>query len=104
MNIVGKVALVFGTIVVSMFRLAVGIVVSFIAPIAMPILVLLSGGSLLVASGFACIGHWQDALKGLWACFVCSLMLAAFAGLVQLVAPYVFSLPVVVTNRRKGGR
>ena len=81
-------------------RIALAAVLAVITPIVMPILALLSGGGLLVAIGFACAEHWQDAAKGLWACLICSITFAVVACLVQLVNPLAFSLPVSVTGRR----
>jgi hypothetical protein len=81
-------------------RIALAAVLAVITPIVMPILALLSGGGLLVAIGFACVGHWQDAAKGLWACFICSVTFAVVACLVQLVNPLAFSLPVGFVGRR----
>ncbi len=81
-------------------RIAVAAVFAMITPIVMPILALLSGGGLLVAIGFACAGHWHDAAKGLWACFICSVTFASVACLVQLVSPLAFSLPVSLVGRR----
>jgi hypothetical protein len=72
-------------------RIALAAVLAVITPIVMPILALLSGGGLLVAIGFACAGHWHDAAKGLWACFICAAMFGAVAWLVQLVNPLAFS-------------
>jgi hypothetical protein len=81
-------------------RIALAAVLAVITPIVMPILALLSGGGLLIAIGFACAGHWHDAAKGLWACFICSLIFAGVACLVQLVNPLAFSLPVGFVGRR----
>jgi hypothetical protein len=81
-------------------RIAVAAVLAVVTPIVMPILVLLSGGGLLVAIGFACAGHWHDAAKGLWACLICSASFGAVAGLVQLVNPLAFSVPIAVAGRR----
>jgi hypothetical protein len=81
-------------------RIAVAAVLAVVTPIVMPILALLSGGGLLVAIGFACVGHWHDAAKGLWACFICSVTFAGVACLVQLVNPLAFSLPVGFVGRR----
>jgi hypothetical protein len=80
-------------------RIAVAAVLAVVTPIVMPILALLSGGGLLVAIGFACVGHWHDAAKGLWACFVCSVTFAVVACLVQLVNPLAFSAPVITTGK-----
>ncbi len=81
-------------------RIAVAAVLAVVTPIVMPILALLSGGGLLVAIGFACVGHWHDAAKGLWACFICSVTFAVVACLVHLVNPLAFSLPVGFAGRR----
>jgi hypothetical protein len=75
-------------------RIALAAVLAVVTPIVMPILALLSGGGLLVAIGFACVGHWHDAAKGLWACFICSVTFAVVACLAQLVNPLAFSAPV----------
>jgi hypothetical protein len=80
-------------------RIAVAAVLAVVTPIVMPILALLSGGGFLVALGFACAGHWHDAAKGLWACFICSVTFAVVACLVQLVNPVAFSLPIGFTGR-----
>jgi hypothetical protein len=80
-------------------RIAIAAVLAVITPIVMPILALLSGGGLLVSIGFACAGHWHDAAKGLWACFICSGTFAVVACLVQLVNPLAFSLPVSFVDR-----
>jgi tetrahydromethanopterin S-methyltransferase subunit D len=80
-------------------RIALAAVLAVITPIVMPILALLSAGGLLVAIGFACAGHWHDAAKGLWACFICSVAFGVVACLVQLVNPLAFSLPVGVSGR-----
>jgi hypothetical protein len=85
-------------------RIALAAVLTVITPIVMPILALLSGGGLLVAIGFACFGHWQDAGKGLWACLICSVAFGAIAGLTQLVNPLAFSTPVMSTGRLKQSR
>jgi tetrahydromethanopterin S-methyltransferase subunit D len=82
------------------FRIALAALFAVITPIVMPILALLSGGGLLIAIGFACAGHWHDAAKGLWACFVCSVAFAVVACLVQLVNPLAFSMPVDFVGRR----
>ncbi len=79
-------------------RIAVAAVLAMITPIVMPLLALLSGGGLLVAIGFACVGHWHDAAKGLWACCICSVTFAGVACLVQLVNPLAFSQPVSLTR------
>ncbi len=81
-------------------RIALAAVLAVITPIVMPILALLSGGGLLVAIGFAYAGHWHDAAKGLWACFICSAVFGVVACLVQLVNPLAFSLPVGFVDRR----
>lgn len=75
-------------------RIAVAAVLAVITPIVMPILALLSGGGLLVAVGFACVGHWHDAAKGLWACLLCSATFSVVACLIQLVNPLAFTQPV----------
>jgi hypothetical protein len=81
-------------------RIAIAAVLAVVTPIVMPILALLSGGGLLVAIGFACVGHWNDAAKALWACFICGVSFAGVACLVQLVNPLAFSLPVSFVGRR----
>ncbi len=98
--LIARIAIFPAAIILMAFRLALGIVLSFLAPIVLPVLVLLSGGGLVVSIAFASAGHWHDAAKGLWACFVCSVALGLFAGVVQLVNPYIFSAPVTITNRR----
>ncbi len=80
-------------------RIALAAVLAVITPIVMPILALLSGGGLLVAIGFACAGHWHDAAKGLWACFICSATFGVVACLAQLVNPSAFSVPMFTTNK-----
>ncbi len=84
-------------------RIAVAAVLAVITPIVMPILALLSGGGLVVAIGFAYAGHWHDAAKGLWACFICSVAFSGVACLVQLVNPLAFSLPVSIANPHRKG-
>jgi hypothetical protein len=79
-------------------RIAVAAVLAVVTPIVMPILALLSGGGLLVAIGFACVGHWHDAAKGLWASFICSVIFAVVACLVQLLNPLAFSQPISLTR------
>jgi hypothetical protein len=81
-------------------RIALAVVLGAITPIVTPILALLSAGGLLVAIGFACGGHWHDALKVLCACIASSVALGIFAGIAQWVNPLAFSEPVVVTNLR----
>jgi hypothetical protein len=81
-------------------RIALAAVLAVTTPIVMPILALLSGCGLLVAIGFGCAGHWHDAAKGLWACFICSVTFAVVACLVQLVNPLAFSLSVGFVGRR----
>ena len=80
-------------------RIALAAVLAVVTPIVMPILALLSGGGLLVAIGFACAGHWHDAAKGLWACLICSATFIVIAGVVQLVNPATFSLPVSLPGK-----
>jgi hypothetical protein len=87
-------------VVLLALRIAVAAVLAVVTPIVMPILALLSAGGLLVAIGFACAGHWHDAAKGLWACFICSVSFAVVACLAQLVNPLAFSLPVGFAGRR----
>ncbi len=87
-------------VVLLSLRIALAAVLAVITPIVIPILALLSGGGLLVAIGFACVGHWHDAAKGLWACFICSVTFAILACLVQLVNPSAFSLPVGFVGTR----
>ena len=99
MSIIGQIIVFVSVAILAMVRLALGIVLSIVAPVVLPVLVLLSGGGLLVTVGFACAGHWSHALKGLVAWFACTVALALFAGLAQLVNPYLFSVPVIVTNR-----
>ncbi len=101
-RIVNVVAGIMGFVVLAVLlalRIALAAVLAVITPIVMPILALLSGGGLLVAIGFACAGHWHDAAKGLWACFICSVIFASVACLVQLVNPLAF-LPVGFVGRR----
>jgi hypothetical protein len=86
--------------IVLALRIAFAAALAVITPIVMPILALSSGGALLVAIGFACAGHWHDAAKGLWACFICSVTFGVVACLVQLVNPLAFSLPVALTDHR----
>lgn len=89
--------------VVLAFRIALAAVFAMLTPIVMPILAVLSGGSLLVMIGFAFAGHWHDAAKGLWACFICSVTFAIVAALDQLVNPLAFTQPVLTTRIGKGG-
>ncbi len=79
---------------------AIAAMLAVITPIVIPILALLSGGGLLVAIGFACAGHWQDATKALWACLACSFTFSLFVGLVQVVNPWATGFPVTVMDRR----
>ncbi len=100
-RIVKVVAGIMGFVVLAVLlalRIALAAVLAVITPIVMPILALLSGGGLLVAIGFACVGHWHDAAKGLWACCICSVTFAGVACLVQLVNPSAFSQPVSLTR------
>ena len=100
-RIVKVVAGIMGFVVLAVLlalRIALAAVLAVITPIVMPILALLSGGGLLVGIGFACAGHWHEAAKGLWACFICSGALGVVACLVQLVNPLAFSSPVTYTN------
>ena len=98
-KVAGAIAVFAGLAVLLAFRIALAAVLAVVTPVVMPILALLSGGGLLVAIGFACVGHWHNAAIGLWACFACSVVLGLFAGLVQLVNPYIFSAPVTITTR-----
>jgi hypothetical protein len=75
-------------------RIAVAAVLAVITPIVMPVLALLAGGGLLVAMGFASVGHWGDAAKGLSACAICGAAFCLVAALTQFVNPVAFSLPV----------
>jgi hypothetical protein len=79
-------------------RIALAAVLAVVTPIVMPILALLSGGGLLVAIGFACVGQWHDAAKGLWACLLCSGAFALIAGLTKMLNPLEFSDPVTIAN------
>jgi hypothetical protein len=99
-KVVGQVIGFAALAVLLALRIAVAAVLAVVTPIVMPILALLSGGGLLVAIGFACVGHWHDAAKGFWACFICSFTFAVVACLVQLVNPLAFSLPVGFVGRR----
>ncbi len=80
-------------------RIAVAAVLTIAAPILMPFLALLSGGGLLIAIGFTCIGHWHDALKGVTASAICSLALVVIAGVAELAIPNFFSTSVALRNR-----
>jgi len=96
-NVVKVVGKIIGFAVLAVLlalRIALAAVLALITPIVMPILALLSGGGLVVAIGLACAGHWHDAAKGFWACFLCSATFAMVACLVQLVNPLAFSVPV----------
>jgi hypothetical protein len=75
-------------------RIAVAAVLAVVTPVVMPILVLLSGGGLLVATAFAYAGHWRDAAKGLGACLICSITFVMLAALIQWVNPQAFVVPV----------
>jgi len=81
-------------------RIALAAVLAVITPIVMPILALLSGGGLLVAIGFACAGHWHDALKGFEATLICGFLLCAFATAAQIVNPNAFSHLVSITGTK----
>lgn len=85
-------------LVFSVIRIALAAALSLIAPVVLPLLVLLSGGGLVIAGAFACTGHWHHALMAGWACLICTGMLIVFTGLVQLVNPYAFSVPVRIIN------
>lgn len=85
-------------LILSVVRIALAAALSLIAPVVLPLLVLLSGGGLVIAGAFACTGHWHHALMAGWACLICTVMLTVFAGLVQLVNPYAFSVPVRIIN------
>jgi hypothetical protein len=102
-RVVGRIIGFAGFAVLLALRIALAAVLAVITPIVMPILALLSGGGLLVAIGFACAGHWHDAAKGLWACFICSVVFAGVACLVQLVNPLAFSLPVAIASPHRKG-
>lgn len=81
-------------VVLTVARVALAAILSLIAPLVLPLLVLLSGGGLVIAGAFAWTRHWHQAVIAGWACFICTVMLIGLAGLVQLVNPYAFSLPV----------
>lgn len=97
---IGRIMVVFVVVALMALRLAAGIIVSLLALIVLPVLVLLSGSGLIVSIGFAYAGQWHDAAKGLWACLVCSVALALFAGVAQLLNPTIFSVRVTMTDRR----
>jgi hypothetical protein len=79
-------------------RIAIAAVLAVVTPIVMPILALLSGGGLLVAIGFACVGHWHDAVKGIVACCLSGLLLSIFSAFVQLINPWTFIAPIRVAR------
>ena len=93
-GVLGIVAVVALTVV----RIALAAALSLIAPLVLPLLVLLSGGGLVIAGVLACTAHWHQALMAGWACLICTILLTVFAGLIQLVNSYAFNLPVRVTN------
>ena len=99
-RVVGRITGFAALAVLLAVRIALAAVLAVVTPIVMPILALLSGGGLLVAIGFAFAGHWHDAAKGLWACFLCSVIFCVVACLVRLVNPLAFSLPVGFWGRR----
>ncbi len=82
-------------------RIAIAAVLAVVTPVVMPILALLSGGGFLIAIGFACSGHWHDAAKGLWACFICSAAFCCIAGLIRMVNPFGFTNLVSIYHVEK---
>jgi hypothetical protein len=99
-KIMGKIIGFAALTILLAFRIAVAAVLAVITPIVMPILALLSGGGLLVATGFACAGHWHDAAKGLWASLLCGAALITVAVISEAVNPFSFAEPVVLANRK----